>query len=122
MGQELAGRPSWTMCLVNAALACGIFYALLNSEQKVYVVILTIMGTMSVVTAIKECPIRLKTYLPLIAGALSLLLATLFISSGLGFYNHGLKIVFIVLCFVFAVFSCWEYFIRRPREVNGANH
>jgi len=110
------------MCIVNVALACGIFYAVFSSEQKVSVVILTIAGAMSVITAIKECPIRLADHLPLVSGALALLLAALFIRSGLGYYNHGLKIIIVVLFFAFAAFSFWEYFTRRPQDVNQASH
>jgi hypothetical protein len=122
MQKQLTDRPSWTMCIVNAALACGVFYAVLNSEQKVYVVILTIVGTMSAITAIRECPIRLADHLPLVSGALALLLAALFIRSGLGYYNQGLKIVIVVLIFAFAAFSFWEYFTRRTQQVNQASH
>ena len=122
MQKQLTDRPSWTMCIVNVALSCGIFYALLNSEQKMYVVILTILGTMSVLTAIKECPIRLADLFPLLSGTLALLLTALFIRSGLGYYNHGLKIMIVVLLFVFAAFSFWEYFTRRPRDIHQASH
>jgi hypothetical protein len=107
---------------VNVALACGIFYAVFNSEEKVYVVILTILGTISVITAIKECPIRLADHLPLVSGALALLMAAQFIRSGLGYYDHGLKTIIVVLFFAFAAFSFWEYFTRRPQDVNQAGH
>ena len=122
MEQQPADRPNWNRCILNAAIACGIFYAVLNSEQKMYIVILATVGTISAMTAVKECPIRLADHLGLMNGAITLILAALLIRAGLGYYNYGLKIIIVVLCLAFAAFSFWEYFTRRPPDVNQASH
>jgi hypothetical protein len=95
------------MSIVDFIIACVCFYAIQNSEEKTIIVGPTFAGTASLITAIRECPLPLARYSSLFSGAMMLTVAVLLVRSGLGYYNHALKVVIVIILFSGAGFSLW---------------
>jgi hypothetical protein len=108
MKNFVATRAKWTMSIVSLIFACVCFYAVRNSEKKALIVSLTFAGTASLITAIRECPLPFARYSSMFVGAIILTLAILLICSGLGYYNHSLKIVIVIVLFSGAGFFLWN--------------
>jgi hypothetical protein len=78
--------------------------------MKSTTVSLTVLGTTSLITALRESPLWLAS---LLSCAVALTLAVLLVRSGLGYYNHALKIVIVIVLFFGAAFFFWDFLKAR---------
>ena len=113
MAQNLTTQSPWLNCILDTISACLCFFMVVISEQKLYVVFWTVIGTMLFLTAIRECPIRLLDRSSILSGVAALMMAYLLIGRGLGYYNHELKVMIAVFLCSIAAYFFWDYFSRR---------
>jgi hypothetical protein len=113
MGLHMTVRAPWTNCIVSTVFAAVCFYIVLKSGQKAFLVGGTMLGTILLLQAIRECPIRLARLSSFAIGTLALTTFGVLAGSGLGYYHHKLKIIIMVSLCAAAAYFFWEHFSRR---------
>jgi hypothetical protein len=108
-------QPKWTSFFLDLFMAAGWYLMAWGSQEKSWIMGCTVNGTVYAVLAVRASTILLRQFSPLLVGLTSLSMAALLTYSGLGYYNHELKIGAVIFLYIAALYFFWEQF-RRSRE------